>query len=77
MAKPNSSEDQVWVTVKYTVQTRPYESATIEIGTSQTVPPQETPEQTREALCEKLMDEAIELGEDMRAAIPEYRRKKD
>lgn len=77
MQKPVSSEDQVWVTVKQTIQTRPYESATIEMGTSQTVTNSEAAEEVRKALCEKLMDEVVEFSEDLKSATRHYRRTKN
>jgi len=70
------SEDQVWVTVSYTVNLGNYESAKVEMGTSQAIGDAD-PSELRQELCRKLQDEVIELGEDMRTDVPRYRRKRD
>jgi len=74
MQKPVNSEDQVWVTIKYTVQTHPYESATIEMGTSQTVTA-ETAEKARQSLYDQLVEEVVGRGENLRSEI-QHRRKR-
>ena len=71
--RPTTEEEQVWVTVSYTVNLGNYESAKVEMGTRQNVESQD-PADVRVALCEKLMDEVVNLGEDMRRAVPRYRR---
>lgn len=73
-SKIPSDTDQVWATISYTIPIRNYESCKIELGTSRTVT-EKTEEQTRNELCEVLMNEAIELGEDMKKKIKRLHRR--
>ena len=70
-------EEKVWVTVSYTVNLGNYESARVEMGTSENVGTRE-PSEVRTQLCEKLIVEVSELGEEMRNATQKRfsRRKK-
>ena len=64
----------IHVTVSYTVNLGNYESAKVEIGTSLPLGDEDSAEQTRRALFERLKDEVLEYGEDLRADVPRYKR---
>lgn len=65
-------EDKVWVNVECTIQARSYEPVKISMGQSQTLLPEDNPDEVRIRLCRKLLKDVISEGETVRAQGSDY-----
>lgn len=74
MSKLPNAQDQVWVTVNYTVNIGNYENIKVEAGTSRTINEGEDPVTLRKELTKKLLEEVIESGESVRPIMHRKRR---
>jgi len=70
-------EDKVWVSIERTVQTDDFEPIRISMGESRTVGPDNNPDELRMQICRKLLQDAIQEGENVRANFEKYLRKED
>jgi len=70
-------DDKVWASIERTIQVEQYEPIRIGMGESRTVGPDNNPDELRMQICRKLLQDAIQEGENVRANFEQYLRKED
>ena len=68
-------DDKVWVSIERTVQPDQFEPIRISMGEGRTVGPDDNPDELRMKICRKLLQDAIQEGENVRANFERYLRK--
>lgn len=70
-------DDKIWVSIERTVQIVQFEPVKISMGESRTVGPDNNPDELRMSICRKLLQDAIQEGENVRANFEQYLKKED